>query len=427
MSVTKITSLDQLHGLEDELFSDVFANNINVIFQYAEKDISDTLDGKELEIVLTIRQSLCNKVKSLFPEFSPRQPINRKAKHLAIQDVIFLSNSILRDSAVRDMEKVFVSNNKPPIDAEPDLLLPDLDATDPDSVASQLKVFNDEIKELRRLLAGVKQQSCNCRCADPKPVHGTSTPTGITTESNKADPQHEERSDNNADSSVECSSGSSDEDHNEDHNEGFVLPRNRKETRKRSKTIKSATAPTAAPPRSQTKAMYLGNVNPKCKAVDIKKHLEKNRINITKSDILQLHHGEDYASFRVAVPSSKYEAASKIWSKGVKVRPYSENNRLNNNRKQRKLGTGGNFGNKVGAKPTTPPHTREVSGSVFSAGYQQAMQDARKHFWEHTRSAPVPTSRRSPWYCGQYQPHQSQPSPHLPFRSDEWPPLHCSW
>ena len=164
MSVTKITSLDQLHGLEIEHFSEVFVNNIGVIFQYAEKDISDTLDGKDDDTVLAIRQSLCNKVKNLFPEFSPRKPINRKAKHLAIQDIIYLSNSILRDNAVRDMEKVFLAKSPNDADAEPELMLIDFDAADPVSVASQLRVFCDEIKKLKGTLAKVLQKSCNCKC-----------------------------------------------------------------------------------------------------------------------------------------------------------------------------------------------------------------------------------------------------------------------
>ena len=426
MSVTKITSLDQLHGLEIEHFSEVFVNNIGVIFQYAEKDISDTLDGKDDDTVLAIRQSLCNKVKNLFPEFSPRKPINRKAKHLAIQDIIYLSNSILRDNAVRDMEKVFLAKSPNDADAEPELMLIDFDAADPVSVASQLRVFCDEIKKLRGTLAKVLQKSCNCKCERTQVDLEVSPSTSETTVNNSDEPQagtSGERPEDCANILEEDSSSNSDED----QDEGFTRPQNRKVNKRRQKSKQTVIVPTAAPSRSQIKAMYLGNVNPKCKVFDIKKHLEKNGIAITQKDISQLHHGDDYASFRISLPSSKYEKVSKIWSKGVKVRPYSERNGSNNSRHHRRPRNGNNFGNKAAVTPVTPRHSQEGIISDFGAGYQQAMQDARKHFIENSRTTPIPANRQPTWYYGPHRPLQNQPSPHLAPRANEWPPLPCVW
>ena len=90
--------MDQLKELSDEQFVDGFVANINLIFQYNEKDIINTLDSKSMDIVMEIRNKLCNKAKECFPEFATRQPINRKAKHLAISDISYLAKSILRDN-----------------------------------------------------------------------------------------------------------------------------------------------------------------------------------------------------------------------------------------------------------------------------------------------------------------------------------------
>ena len=106
-STTTITSLDQLTDVNNEDFADVFESNMDVIFQYSERDIVGALNSKDIDVVLNIRTSLCEKVKQLFPELSNRKFINRKAPHLAIQDIIIMANSILKKSTVSEIERVF--------------------------------------------------------------------------------------------------------------------------------------------------------------------------------------------------------------------------------------------------------------------------------------------------------------------------------
>ena len=112
MSQTKITNMEQLTEVDNKQYVELFVNNINVIFQYGESDIIKTLEAKSLDIIMEIRNKLCDKLKECLPEFSMRQPINRKVKHLAISDVIQLAK-LCSETLQFVMLRVYLSHRSP--------------------------------------------------------------------------------------------------------------------------------------------------------------------------------------------------------------------------------------------------------------------------------------------------------------------------
>ena len=431
MSSTKITTLDQLTDVNNEQCAVVFRNNIDVIFQYSEKDITSVLEKKDLDVVLNIRSALCEKVKESFPEFANRRFINRKAPHLAIQDIISMANGILRDSAIREMEKVFVAKTENDIDTE--LLLTDFDANDPASVATQIRLFASEIKRLKlQCNASVVQQPCRCKCV--MAASGDTVPTAVASSSNTPEVSAPVATDPVNDTVIRVTmkpEESSDSGSSDGENDGssFEVPRSsRKKRKQKGKQSSGANSLSENVPKRD---MYIGNVNPKCNTQKIRRHIQSHGVNLPEKDIAQLHQGDDYASFRVSVPSAKYEMISKIWSKGIKVRPFSPSKGPQHAQGKSKARHGM-------ANPKSNHHstaTRRFSSpqnstDTFQAGYDQAMQDARHHFYRPAvspsmshasrhafNSYHIPNGKRNPW----------QGNAAHSFYEAEWPRLPGEW
>ena len=429
-STPKITTLDQLTNVNDELYAEVFESNINVIFQYSEKDISSVLESKELEVVLNTRNNLCDKVKQSFPEFANRRFINRKVKHLAIQDIISMANSILRDGAVREMEKVFVTKSPAEVEADSDLISIDFDANDPASVATEIRLLASEINRLRSQYdSSLAQHQCQCNCLAVSSER--SVPQAVACSSNTEDIPSAAISNNNNHSVIDVTtksnessaSGSSDEE-----GDGPSFQVSQKNRKKRKPTVKSVSPASQMSYDGTKRDMYLGNVNSKCNVYKIRQHIQRHGYNILDKDIALLHKGSDYTSFRVSVPSAKYDMISKIWSKGIKVRPFSPSKGPRGNPQVRRGSTNTN---------NSRDTARRYSGSQnfahnFKAGYDQAMQDAR-HLYSSYRPSVSPSAPRTsqqmydyyPFADGKYNFHQWNSSP-----SDydiEFPRLPSMW
>ena len=419
--------MDQLIGVNDEEYADVFGSNINVIFQYSEKDISSVLDNKDLEIVLNIRNKLCERVKESFPEYANRRFINRQVKHLAIQDIISMANSILRDSTVRKMEKVFVA--KTTDDVENDLILNDFDAADPTSVSTQISLLASEIKRLRTLCnASQVQCSCKCNCVNSEsdvPVSkavASSSNSPVVLDDAVSNSANHAFSDARSDSDKSQGSSGSEE---EEDSPSFQIPR--KNHKKRKQNVQPITAAVRGPDSSSQRDLYVGNIDPKCNIRKMKSHIQRHGYNITDKDIVQLHKGSDYSSFRVTIPITKYDMVSKIWSKGIKVRPFSPSKGRSGKPPVRRKSSIGSHNPNAGRR-----NTDSENFDTFKAGYDKAMQDARRSYanYSPTVMPPVPyTSRRvldsHPFPDGKrflQRCHSSCPS-----YDNEWPRLPSVW
>ena len=400
MTLPKINSMDQLKELSDEQFVDGFVANINLIFQYNEKDIINTLDSKSMDIVMEIRNKLCNKAKECFPEFATRQPINRKAKHLAISDISYLAKSILRDNALRDVEKMF--GPRQDNETEADIMLEDFDANDPVSVANQFRALVSHIVTLKTQLAGFQHPKCQCNCTTEKVSMATT-------------PGHTDNADVLAAVSDADETSTNGETSDEDYE--IVLNPKRKKKEKR-KAPSHVTPPSPAPKKSQNRDLYVGNVKPKYKVNDIKRHIKNNGVDIPTKDIHQLHKGSDYASFRISLPQNEYDRITKIWSKGIKVRPYTTNQGSRNKQQSGNKGRSAR-GTFIRSAPYSP---RSHNKHSYKAGYSQAMQDARQHHRDNHDArmpsySPAHGTYHDPdaWYTWQRQ------------YESEWPPLPHRW
>ena len=423
--------MDQLKSITDDLFADVFVNNITVIFQYAENDISSVLNEKHFDIVSSIRNTLCNKVKVSFPDYSSRLPINRKAKHLAVQDIIYLSNSILRDCAVRDMDKVFVAKFQ---EDETDFMMPEFDANDPALVAAQMRSLAAEIKRLHSCVKELMQHKCSCKEPTTGDIAKTLIGAGSFVSDNKSKTNFNpaKRIETKVDEShqpitSELTSSTS----TDDETDSFHLMTSRRITRKKQRKVGPGNALNVAPAMAcERKELYVGKVNPKCTALDIKLHIQSNGLKLSMKDIYQLHQGDDYSSFRITLPADKFEMISKIWSQGIKIRPYTQNTGPNKKVQHNR------------GKKTRSPRTKvlpavrkdDKNSHSYTSGYHQALQDARQGFWSQNRNDPSSTSTticydRSTchpnawWNNSHLQQHSSMPYFRVPGDEAEWPSL----
>ena len=71
--------------------------------------------------------------------------------------------------------------------------------------------------------------------------------------------------------------------------------------------------------------MYVGGVNPECSIDDLSVYMAALQVPAKPSDIAPLADTSTYKSFRVEVPTAKWDTAIKAkWPTGIKVRPFHE-------------------------------------------------------------------------------------------------------
>jgi hypothetical protein len=340
---------------------------------------------------------------------------------------VYLGNCILRDTAVRDVEKVFAPRQTAETEIEtaetdPELMLEDFDANDPASVASQFRAFAAYIVKLRSQVLGLQQQQkCEVRCGCAKGVGATRkhTDDGMT---HVVTIPAEDGTEGMPTTSIDAG----------DEQADIVTDQNRNKKKKKRKSQEPA-PPTPASLVAQNKDLYIGNVNPECNAKAIKRHIENNGVKISKKEIHQLHDGDDYASFRISVPASKYDEVTRIWSKGIRVRPYTINKGRN---KEPTRGGKKNGPFKSNARPAfrTVKPQQNRHASTYDTGHRCAMQDARHHsrgpHMSTVATHPTtdgPCHNPNPWHMGQYSASQFRPNFPVTYHAQDWPPLPRVW
>ena len=355
-----INQLTELDDIEDSELSETFTANINCIFQYVKKDISECLDKKSNETVKKLSCDLFDLFKEKFPAYSAKKPINRKAKHLMIEDIFSFGYSIANEQVAHDIDQIFTRNtslaiaSEEIVDEQTDLAQLIVSVSNLQRIVNSLQTKNNE---LNKKLNDLQIPVCKCVCK------------GVSPQVDKSDQNPQPKNDGpvNSAATASTSSGSnarqavsppmvprkSDESSlpssfDSESDDGFHLPQRQRKKKQRAHkkaTVKSSKGKTATvlsaasksktdvlrPAASAMKRVYVGNVNPAHSAGDIASHIKEvtKTVNIPKEDVKELYKGEDGKSFCVTVPEADFdEVLNSPWPKGIKVRKfYPKSNR----------------------------------------------------------------------------------------------------
>ena len=341
INMARIVNLSDLKTIDDEGVAKAFFENMEMIFQFALKDITAVLEEKQTDVLGTIRQELCDKMKNSFPEFHARRPINRKAKHLIVQDIFQLGYSLVNKSPTKEAEKAFekvdiqINNGVDDDDGEGE------DNTSQDigemarlltTVANLQKNVNFLMKENNKLNMRLNAlPPCKCACPAAS-TSGASASRSIGQDSNAGGDSIPSKAVD--DFSLSDTGTETEEDESKCPNRTV----SRKEKRHKNKAIKTRTPShrqikasslsksshlKAAPIHSEYMQVYVGNVDPETSTTDVTEHIKQHADSVVISEIHDLYKGKDARSFRITVADSDFnKVINTPWPKGIKVRKF---------------------------------------------------------------------------------------------------------
>ena len=104
--MAEITNLNELRQVSDNDFTATFINSINNIFAWAQCDIINTLNDRGQDLLVALRNQLCDQIKEVFPTMSGRMPVNRRVKHLIVKDIFVMGESLTKETITNDLQKL---------------------------------------------------------------------------------------------------------------------------------------------------------------------------------------------------------------------------------------------------------------------------------------------------------------------------------
>ena len=366
----QITEINDLKNICDNDFQEAFWNNRQVVFSYALQDVLSLLDSRTKKILQPLRNHLCKLAQETFVDLQDKVQVNRRGKNPINEDIFHLGYSLVNNAITKEAEKLFTKKDNAVKD---DQAVSEDNPTANLNVAefAKMVVLVAELKQrLEKVEAQCKQLADNCCCkkgteqaATPaeSPVPSTSNSSVNAEQVDRPDPPLTSGSDEDTSSSSSSDESSSSESSHDESDTQILnlLLSKKKRKQKKTKTAKSASdakvkrsksegqseVRAAKPPKqhigpkaqntvkaaSKTSVsnkkteVYIGNLDPENSAADLQRHLEQKGVSVALSDFTSLRRSTDSQSFRISIPSSKFEivagsGASTLWPKGVKAR-----------------------------------------------------------------------------------------------------------
>jgi hypothetical protein len=106
-----ITNLLELKEVAEN-FIQCYTDNLDVIHQYALRDIESTLSNRPLDVLLKLRSELFSRAQQAFKdELSEKALPNRKAVHTTANDTVHLGCSLVNKSLTKETDKLCITKN----------------------------------------------------------------------------------------------------------------------------------------------------------------------------------------------------------------------------------------------------------------------------------------------------------------------------
>ena len=317
MAPTAISELKDLVSLEEDIFCETFSDNLALIFQYAQNDIMNVIETRDLTTVLKLRTGLCTAAKVAFAAYTNANAVQRKVKHTASSDVYALGYSLANKLPTKDLYMIFVKNNdngESSHDAEQtdmaDLLLLVINLRDTvKDLQNSAQVLQDENADLRSRLDALESRIAEApprppQTVAPSPQMQTDqqtqgdepAPTPVTAVSGDR-PVQARRPYYSFCSSSSSSSSSTFDSSSSDTEDFSPVVRRRKANTKRSgrrdddpgsqRDVTAARQPISGnsiADGSRKADIYIGGVNGSNTASDIRAHLAKHCVTVALDD-----------------------------------------------------------------------------------------------------------------------------------------------
>ena len=338
LTMTAITQLSQLGEVGDSDFTVSFVDSMKTIFQWAHADVISTITKRNMDILSTLRNKLCDQVKDQFPDFNSKVPINRRVKHLVAKDIWILGDCLVKGIATSELERSVFNQN--PLNTEndngegPSENVCDEHSECMDTVIALIKELqlsistlvteNKQLKETVECL--VKRSNCKCQAhTSPGQQIEIAVPEGSNSGSNSE-----------AEGAADTPHAAEEPQHGTPL-QTTVHPVKTPLTSAPGKTTGLSSGPTLnkttplqASPSESKKEIYVGNVNIVNSCEDIASHLSSIGIDVPVPDVRLLRKIPEAksSSYCVKVNEKDFgkttDTVNSMWPAGIKVRPFLE-------------------------------------------------------------------------------------------------------
>ena len=127
VTAQKISTLEALSTVEGAQFPMVFAASLEYIYQYSAIDIKNTLNTMEQDVLVITRSLLYDTWIVQFPQYKEKRMIDRRVKHLLVNDIYIIGLCIQNEHISNDLDKIFQSSTEAGVKGNSDTAyVPDL-------------------------------------------------------------------------------------------------------------------------------------------------------------------------------------------------------------------------------------------------------------------------------------------------------------
>ena len=326
-----LANISDLLETDKECAPETFVESIPVIFRHTVKEITDTIDKLDTDIVLSIQKAVSQKFTDKFDSYRNHKLKNRRAKNSAITDIVSMGLSIANNSVMADADKAFIKLN-----TEADTISLTQNTQDPSAQENSNAILLEKLQQLTQIVNKLKDE-VKALSDDNIMLKAklNPTPMEITPPTNNSLPIEQSQPENIQLVTESPDTGESD-------SEGFVYDkvqekkRLRRKTRSERKTTKTnqneSTQTTPANGKSENKSstdLWVGGVHPSCTVEELLSHITS--VGVANASATWLATSNRGSSYKVCVPNHlrNMSLSKETWPEGIICRPFRQKRSTN--------------------------------------------------------------------------------------------------
>ena len=278
-----IVHLQDLNAFSEVAFTANYLHNLTTVFTFDTDDIPNVLTPRTLNTLKGLRKDLLTMAESISPDLTSKTALTRKSKEDVINDILLLSESLVRPEQSIDLSSLYASS------------VSEVNIIDVvNKLLSDVNALKSENKALRDRVAALEAKHHFTAASHDTPANAVNN--------------EEDR--NNNDNAV-----ISEEDRN-----------NNDDDQKELDALDNYVPVFAAPRPAMTEKTFvgIGNVDPSCSRRSIMNHLSVKKVFVTLNDIEDMPStNRSKRTFKVAVPLNQVQQALANWPLGIEARRWA--------------------------------------------------------------------------------------------------------
>ena len=289
-----IVHLQDLNAFSEVAFTANYLHNLTTVFTFDTDDIPTVLTPRNLNTLKGLRKDLLTMAESISPDLTSKTVLTRKSKEDVINDILLLSESLVRPEQSIDLSSLYASSVSEVniIDVVSKLL-------------SEVNALKSENKTLRDRVAALEARHHITAASHDTPANAVNSEEDRSNNDNTVISEEDHNNNDNDDDQKEL-------DALDNYVPVFAAPR------------PAVTEKTPRPAVTEKSFVGIRNVDPSCSRRSIMNHLSVKKVFVTLDDIEDMPStNKSKRTFKVAVPLNQVQQALANWPLGIEARRWA--------------------------------------------------------------------------------------------------------